>query len=137
MPDILGNCSCRAVQYKISGDIKNIVNCHCSICRKLMGSAFATYVVVPENQHVITQGQEYIATYHLPETTAQKHFCKKCGSPLFNTNPGRYGSVKIVSFGTLEEGNGLSPLVNIYCENKVDWLEKLFDIKNMSEGVKG
>jgi len=37
---VLGSCLCNAVQFKVTGDFKRIVNCHCNLCRKMNGAAF-------------------------------------------------------------------------------------------------
>ncbi len=52
----LGSCNCGNVQFKVDGDVKRIVNCHCNLCRKMNGSAFSTYVVVLESDFKLTSG---------------------------------------------------------------------------------
>lgn len=37
-----GKCLCGQIHYEISGQIENIVYCHCSQCRQAQGSAYAT-----------------------------------------------------------------------------------------------
>jgi len=32
-----GGCLCGAVRYEVKGPLRNIVNCHCSMCQKLHG----------------------------------------------------------------------------------------------------
>jgi len=134
MKSLSGSCLCNAVQYTCKSDIKNCVNCHCSICRKLTGGAFASYFVVMMDDYTIVAGQEQITSYTKPNTTMQKHFCRQCGTPLFNTNP-KYGEVRIVYLGTLaEKDNKIIPRMNIYCDDKLNWLNELFTIENFSTG---
>lgn len=38
---IRGSCLCGAVSYKITGSLGVTGHCHCSICRKSHGAAFA------------------------------------------------------------------------------------------------
>ena len=83
--EISGSCFCNTVQFKLSGAPKAIVNCHCNFCRKHSGAAFSTHVVVLETALEITAGQDSISAFQFREN-AHKHFCKKCGSPLFNKN---------------------------------------------------
>ncbi len=33
-----GGCLCGAVRYEIIGNLRNIVNCHCSKCRRFHGN---------------------------------------------------------------------------------------------------
>lgn len=45
---LTGSCLCGAVRYAISGGFAFIGNCHCSICRKANGAAFATWGILAE-----------------------------------------------------------------------------------------
>ena len=42
-----GRCLCGAVRYTVEGPYVRMLNCHCSMCRKHHGSAFATFVTAP------------------------------------------------------------------------------------------
>jgi len=33
-----GSCLCGSVQYEVKGSLRNIINCHCSMCQKLHGN---------------------------------------------------------------------------------------------------
>jgi len=35
-----GSCLCGGVKYEIDGGLGAVTNCHCSLCRKMSGSAF-------------------------------------------------------------------------------------------------
>lgn len=54
---------------------------------------------------------------------ARKHFCGKCGTPIFNSNP-KYAGLNILHLGSLDLDSfgELKPDVNIYDESKVSWL---------------
>ena len=41
-----GSCLCGAVRYRIRGELGPIALCHCSMCRKTSGTAFATNATV-------------------------------------------------------------------------------------------
>ena len=34
-----GSCLCKKVKYEITGELNDVLNCHCSMCRKLHASA--------------------------------------------------------------------------------------------------
>ena len=37
-----GSCLCGGVKYEIDGELGAVTNCHCSLCRKMSGSAFSS-----------------------------------------------------------------------------------------------
>ena len=45
---IYGSCLCGEVKYEISGEVGEIVHCHCQSCRKAHGSAFSSVASVSD-----------------------------------------------------------------------------------------
>ena len=41
---VRGSCLCGDVVWEASGKLERMSHCHCSMCRKAHGAAFATYV---------------------------------------------------------------------------------------------
>lgn len=123
---MLGSCQCKAVQFRVTGDFKRIVNCHCTLCRKMNGAAFSTYVAVLTTDFDLISGN--LVSCDVTEN-ARKHFCGQCGTPIFNSNP-RYAGLNILHLGSLdtESPQELKPEVNIYDESKVSWLDNLSDL---------
>ena len=117
---ITGSCFCRTVQYQITSAISMAVNCHCNNCRKISGGAFASLAVVREKHLEITSGKECLATYQLSENLA-KHFCSRCGTPIFNRNS-RYPGRCMVALGSLDNPKVVTPSVNVHCENQLEWV---------------
>ena len=47
---LTGSCLCGDIAFAIDGPIETMANCHCSMCRKFHGSAFATFgTTAPEH----------------------------------------------------------------------------------------
>ena len=132
MQQLEGSCGCGSVQYKLNSEIMNVVNCHCNMCRKHNGSAFSTYAALPFKSLQITQGDALIKHYSLD--IAKKHFCNKCGTPLYNTNDHYPGACMIYS-GTLNTSNTLTPGINVWCESQLAWLNELSAISSLPQGV--
>ena len=42
-----GSCLCGSIRYTLDRPIEEIDHCHCSMCRRFHGAAFATYGRVP------------------------------------------------------------------------------------------
>jgi len=125
-----GSCNCKHVKFTTSENVKAILNCHCNLCRKMNGSAFSTYVVVPSDEFSLVSGSLKKA-----QVTQQvsKSFCSHCGTPIFNENP-KYAGLKIVYLGAIDNANHLSPHVDTYCESQLGWLSKMVSLKKMDQG---
>lgn len=131
--EISGSCYCNAVRFKVHGAPKSVVNCHCNFCRKHSGAAFSTYVAVPEEAFEITSGADSLATFPFGED-AQKHFCKQCGTPLFNKNP-RYPGLCIIYLGAIADSSTLTPTANIYCDSQLSWVSSIAELRAFPQGI--
>lgn len=114
-----GGCLCDAVRYEITGGIRNIVMCHCSLCRKAQGSAFATNGIVNTSDFRFVSGEENLTGYESsPGQT--KYFCKTCGSPILSRNLARLDQVR-VRVGTIESDISERPQAHIFVSSKANW----------------
>ena len=43
---LTGSCLCGGVRYEVTGELRDMEHCHCSMCRKIHGAAFGTYAEV-------------------------------------------------------------------------------------------
>lgn len=76
-----GSCLCGAVKFEVDMEIAAASHCHCSMCRKWHGAAFATYATAPADRFSITQGADMLRSYESsPGIT--RSFCGRCGSSL-------------------------------------------------------
>jgi len=128
-----GSCFCNAVQFKVDSAPRAVVNCHCDFCRKHSGAAFSTYAVVPETALEITSGQDFIEAFLMKEN-AHKHFCKQCGSPLFNMNA-RYPGFVMIYLGGITDTQDVVPTANIYCDSQLPWVPAISGIRNFAQGI--
>lgn len=76
-----GSCLCGRVRYEISGPVTSASHCHCRLCRKAHGAAFATYATVDLEQHRFVAGQALVRQFN-SSATVVRCFCDGCGSPL-------------------------------------------------------
>jgi len=114
-----GGCLCGTVRYEINGGIWNIVMCHCSLCRKAQGSAFATNGIVNTSDFRFTSGEHNLTGYESsPGQT--KYFCKTCGSPILSRNLERLDQVRI-RVGTIESDIAERPEAHIFVSSKANW----------------
>jgi hypothetical protein len=132
IPSLFGACSCGAVKFQAAADMRRLVNCHCNMCRKINGSAFSTYAVIPYKA-LFVSGEESVAEYQVTDG-ARKHFCKKCGTPLFNINV-KYPGVCMLYLGSLEESPTPAPSVNVFCESMLGWVEHVGEMTRIEQGA--
>ncbi|MGK0207889.1 MAG: hypothetical protein ACI8ZA_001897 [Gammaproteobacteria bacterium] len=72
-----GSCLCGEVNVEVSGSITSIIHCHCSLCRKNSGTAFATNGFVNTDDFTITKGQALLGEYSF-KAGRTRYFCRCC-----------------------------------------------------------
>lgn len=114
-----GSCLCGKVTLEIYGPIESIIHCHCSMCRKNSGTAYATNGFVAVNDLVIKTGEEFINTY---ETSPGKkrHFCRNCASPVFSSNAQAPERVRL-RLGILDSDIVERPISHNFVSSKPNW----------------
>jgi hypothetical protein len=116
-----GSCLCGGVQYRIDGDIGQIVMCHCSRCRKATGSAFASVAPVPTGQFRIQAGQALLSEYESSPGVFRVS-CRVCASPLYSRRPAQPELVR-VRIGTLDTVPDAPALSHIFTGSKASWFD--------------
>jgi hypothetical protein len=114
-----GSCLCGQIQYQINGELKDVLNCHCSMCRKAHGSAFRTRASIRSSKFSWLYGEQLITSY---ESSPGEHrtFCSRCGSNLittFDDDPDTYG----FPLGTLDDHPGVSAKMHVFVGSKATW----------------
>ena len=126
-----GGCYCGAVKFEISSAISNIIYCHCSECRKLQGSAFATNGVVDLENFTIISGKDDLTAHKVTETQTRS-FCKHCGSPIKSENSEVPGKIR-VRLGTIDTDIVEKPQAHIFVSSKANWDSINDDIPQFDE----
>lgn len=76
-----GSCLCGAVTFRLLSEPKATTNCHCRMCQKQHGAAFATYASVPVNDLEYLSGTDLLTSFKSSAHIARK-FCSVCGSNI-------------------------------------------------------
>ncbi len=114
-----GQCNCGADSCEISGEISDVIICHCSICRRSTGSnGIAVFVVANEDFRWLT-GKELISTWKKSDADWQTWFCRDCGSRL----PGVNDETRMfVPAGLITEGGEkLEVTHHIWVDSRAAW----------------
>lgn len=116
---IEGGCLCGKVSYQVAGPLINSSHCHCSMCRRQHGAAFATYAAFSAGDFSWTAGEAFVEEFKA-ETGGGWCFCKKCGSTLVGSDK---GIIKSITLGTVKGDPGITPELHIFTGSKAEWYE--------------
>jgi len=126
-----GSCKCGLTQF-ITSEPLQVVNCHCNLCRSINGTAFSSYVVTRLAELTFNAGVKSVSAYSVTYN-AIKHFCSKCGTPIYNANSTKFPGLAMVYLGTLADHSNLHPGMNIHCSSKLSWLDAVSAIRSFDE----
>ena len=122
---ITGSCLCGGVRFELRRAVGPFELCHCRRCRKSSGSAFAAGLAVMIKDFVLLDGKDLISTYEAPIVERPPaytvHFCRRCGSPVPNPDPGAQWFE--IPAGLLDGDPGVKPDRHIFVELKAPWFE--------------
>ncbi len=117
-----GSCLCGAVSFRLLSEPKAVTNCHCRMCQKQHGAAFATYASVPRSDLEYLAGQELLTSYNSSASVVRK-FCGVCGSNIEWIDSEKFPdwvSIAVASFdGRFEPDN----IKDVHLESRVCWLQ--------------
>ena len=115
---VKGSCECQGVVFELTGELRDVVFCHCSQCRKTSGHYWAATQVSKGNLNSIKATS---LSWFDSSDKARRGFCSVCGSSMFYE---RKGIDKIsVSAGSLEIPTSLDRMRHIYVASKGDYYD--------------
>jgi hypothetical protein len=92
-----GSCHCGAVSFSVDAPSPvPFMHCYCSICRKTAGSGGYGINLGADFTTMKVRGKKHLGVYHAilreagkraTRSPARRHFCLKCGSPLWLWDP--------------------------------------------------
>lgn len=121
-----GSCLCGRIRYRITGPVDEVGHCHCRICQKAHGTAFATYARVSAKNFEITYGQSSLQSFESSAGT-KRTFCRECGSQLqfIRDDASHIG----IAIGTFDAELEVQPSYQIWTRSKAAWW-------NLQEGLR-
>jgi hypothetical protein len=113
-----GSCLCGEVRWEYTGALDFIAACHCSMCRKVHGAAFAPFACGPAERYRLVHGSEHVVRY---ESTpgSFRPFCARCGSKLPHA-PESSGIVGMPA-GALDDDPGMRLSAHVFVASKAPW----------------
>jgi len=122
-----GSCQCRAIQYKISEKPFDCCFCHCSICRRLTGSAAGSYGTLSSYNFHWLKGESLLSSYKQNERLIRQ-FCSQCGSPIVSHHSLAPDQC-FISLGSLDSDHGVSIEYQQFVASKANW-------SSVNEGIR-
>ena len=118
-----GGCNCGAIRYVLTARPLAVAACHCTSCRKQSGATFSVNLVVPADGMQVS-GE--LATWTDPDTESGRpvlrQFCGTCGSPIRSVVQAQPGIIAVKA-GTLDNPDAFAPVVHIWTDSKLSWVE--------------
>ena len=115
---INGGCFCGAINYEIQDGDYLVANCHCTMCRRISGAPFVTWLIVPKSAFRYTSGEPRLLQ---SSEKGCRFFCEKCGTPLAYESASRTQDIDLTT-GSLSDPDRFVPTTSVYNENKLPWL---------------
>lgn len=116
-----GSCLCGSIQFELHGGITDPIYCHCSLCRKASGSAFATNGYVNKTDLKLTD-EKATLTYYESNVGKRKYFCSACGAPIYSSNSAKPSKVRI-RLGAIDSDIIERPISHNFVTSKGNWEE--------------
>ena len=113
-----GKCLCGEVRFELSGELPNMYQCHCSLCRKVTGSSANAAFKVGLAQLSWLAGEQLVNKYQ-SASGFKSHFCAGCGSPLPNLTAN--DSAWWVPVGLLDGGDDLRVAAHVFVASRAPW----------------
>ena len=114
-----GQCLCGGVRYIVNGELRDVVVCHCSRCRRTHGHVAAYTACAAKDLDVVAD-----ATLVWYQSDGRvRGFCNRCGASLFWQVFDR-PTISIAA-GTLDEPTGLNTIAQIHTDEPGDYYTEL------------
>ncbi len=119
-----GGCACGYVRYRMTSDPLIVHGCHCSLCQRQSGSAFAVNALIEADRVELLEGDVVGIMMPTPSGASQEIFrCPQCQVALWSYYLVASDAVRFVRVGTLDDPSRLPPDVHIYTASKQPWFE--------------
>ncbi|KAF2429411.1 glutathione-dependent formaldehyde-activating, GFA [Tothia fuscella] len=123
-----GGCACGHIRYTLNATPLIIHCCHCYICQKENGSAFALNLLIESDKVTLDNSSEKPLAVRTPTDSGKGQLisrCPKCYVAVWSHYAGAGPYIAFVKVGTLdgEMKKNIVPDIHIFAASKPDWLK--------------
>jgi hypothetical protein len=113
-----GGCLCGARRYQFDGDAPHSGYCHCDMCKRATGGAFA--VLVQARRETLKWTRKEPSEFR-SSPIATRGFCPDCGTPLYL----QYDDDDLirVTVGSLDHPERIRPAGHYGVESRLPWAD--------------
>lgn len=122
-----GGCTCGEVRYRVASAPLIVHACHCRVCQRQNGAAFAVNGLIEADRVEVIKGAPVDCLVESPSGAGQNIVrCPKCHTAVWSNylvvggNLGRM--VRFIRVGTLDRPELMAPDVHIYTESMQPWM---------------
>ena len=116
-----GGCECGFVRYRLVSDPIFVNCCHCGMCQRASGSAFAINAMIEADRVEVTS--EGVPETVVTETGAKGERCPRCGIELWAYHRMFGDGLRFVRVGTLDESGSVEPDAHFFVSRKRPWVQ--------------
>ncbi|WP_037493622.1 GFA family protein [Sneathiella glossodoripedis] len=124
-----GGCLCGGVRFEVRGKIRDVINCHCKICRVFHGDQVGCTSASVKD--LVFTSERTLKWYHSTDF-AKRGFCENCGASMLfwdKNNPEAMG----IAIGCMDEPTGVKVVQHIYVASAGDYYEINDDLPKLAE----
>ncbi len=123
---IRGSCLCGAVRFVVTAPFLSMSYCHCTMCRRQHGSAYATYCEAAAADFRVLTGAEAIVSF-ASSPGIERRFCGTCGGKL-SFHAADLPDRLWIAAGALDDDPGIRPSYHIFAASQAPWHEITDDL---------
>lgn len=128
---VQGSCLCGQITYEVTGPLYPAMLCHCQICRKSNGSAYALNIPIDRDSLVFNGSTHTLARFS-STPNVNRYFCNACGSPIYSERTTAPDQIRLRA-GTLDTDIQLEKACHIFVDSKAQWDDIEDDLPQYSE----
>jgi hypothetical protein len=83
-----GSCHCGKISYEVEGEIDQVIECNCSICRR---NGYLLWFV-PRDKVSLKMPEDLMSTYTFNRHVIKHRFCPTCGASVFGLAKNKEGA---------------------------------------------
>ncbi|KAK2800431.1 hypothetical protein FQN51_006157 [Onygenales sp. PD_10] len=140
-------CYCGAVQLGFPTNAPGLLGtfvCHCTDCRKITASMFASNFLVANTHLRHLRGREKLTKFGQSQTIASgnvmtNYFCSVCGSLMYRVTAA-HPDMSVLRIGTVDDFHlhetKLRPQVEQFVKDRVSWLKGIEGVEEVEGGAR-